>query len=128
MIYLKERLFIIKIRIKNDKMESFKLAKGEEDICGSPETNSQDGGEGNLESLETFINESFHEALINKIKEEIKISVKDELNKLNINTKNTTNQDIENEGLITQLNNEIKILKARTIITKQYYRYLTKRA
>ena len=64
---------------KEDKMESFKITKDEEAFCDSlTEPNSQDGGEENLESLEQFISESFHEALMNKIIEEIKIAAKDE--------------------------------------------------
>ena len=49
-----------------------KLVKDGEEIYDSPiETNPKDGEE-NLESLEQFNNESFHETLMNKIIDEIK--------------------------------------------------------
>ena len=102
---------------KVDKMESFKITNDEEDQCNTQtqtqtETILHDGGDGDVESLEEFINESFYETLINKIKEEIKIAVKDELyNKFDLITKNTKNKEIDNERLITQLHKEIDYLK-----------------
>ena len=99
------------------KMELFKITNDEEDQCNTQtqtqtETILHDGGDGDVESLEEFINESFYGTLINKIKEEIKIAVKDELyNKFDLITKNTKNKEIDNKRFITQLHKEIDYLK-----------------
>ena len=95
-----------------EKMESFKITKGGESaFVSNTGTISQDGDEENTACLEQFINESFYDALINKIKDEVKIAINDQLNNLNHIISNTPNKNVDNEHIISQLNKEINYLK-----------------